>query len=167
MKYAQIRKYDIANGVGIRTSVFFSGCTHDCFNCFNKEYQDFDFGEEFTQKQIDEVIYYLSKDEVSGLTILGGEPLQQNYEDMINFLIQVRKATQKSIWIYSGYTYEEILNCEKKTNIISYCNVLVDGRYEDNLKNLRLKFRGSTNQRIIDIHNSLNQGKVVIMKGFE
>ena len=167
MKYAQIRKYDIANGVGMRTSVFFSGCTHDCFNCFNKEYQDFDFGEEFTQKQIDEVIYYLSKDEVSGLTILGGEPLQQNYEDMINFLIQVRKATQKSIWIYSGYTYEEILNCEKKTNIISYCNVLVDGRYEDNLKNLRLKFRGSTNQRIIDIHNSLNEGKVVIMKGFE
>ena len=167
MKYAQIRKYDIANGVGIRTSVFFSGCTHDCFNCFNKEYQDFDFGEEFTQKQIDEVIYYLSKDEVSGLTILGGEPLQQNYEDMINFLIQVRKATQKSIWIYSGYTYEEILNCEKKTNIISYCNVLVDGRYEDNLKNLRLKFRGSINQRIIDIHNSLNEGKVVIMKGFE
>ena len=167
MKYAQIRKYDIANGVGIRTSVFFSGCTHDCFNCFNKEYQDFDFGEEFTQKQIDEVIYYLSKDEGSGLTILGGEPLQQNYEDMINFLIQVRKATQKSIWIYSGYTYEEILNCEKKTNIISYCNVLVDGRYEDNLKNLRLKFRGSTNQRIIDIHNSLNEGKVVIMKGFE
>ena len=167
MKYAQIRKYDIANGVGIRTSVFFSGCTHDCFNCFNKEYQDFDFGEEFTQKQIDEVIYYLSKDEVSGLTILGGEHLQQNYEDMINFLIQVRKATQKSIWIYSGYTYEEILNCEKKTNIISYCNVLVDRRYEDNLKNLRLKFRGSTNQRIIDIHNSLNEGKVVIMKGFE
>ena len=167
MKYAQIRKYDIADGVGIRTSVFFSGCTHDCFNCFNKEYQDFDFGEEFTQKQIDEVIYYLSKDEVSGLTILGGEPLQQNYEDMINFLIQVRKATQKSIWIYSGYTYEEILNCEKKTNIISYCNVLVDGRYEENLKNLRLKFRGSTNQRIIDIHNSLNEGKVVIMKGFE
>ena len=167
MKYAQIRKYDIANGVGIRTSVFFSGCTHDCFNCFNKEYQDFDFGEEFTKKQIDEVIYYLSKDEVSGLTILGGEPLQQNYEDMINFLIQVRKATQKSIWIYSGYTYEEILNCDKKTNIISYCNVLVDGRYEDNLKNLRLKFRGSTNQRIIDIHNSLNEGKVVIMKGFE
>ena len=97
----------------------------------------------------------------------GGEPLQQNYEDMINFLIQVRKATQKSIWIYSGYTYEEILNCEKKTNIISYCNVLVDGRYEDGLKNLRLKFRGRTNQRIIDIHNSLNEGKVVIMKGFE
>ena len=86
---------------------------------------------------------------------------------MINFLIQVRKATQKSIWIYSGYTYEEILNCEKKTKIISYCNVLVDGRYEENLKNLRLKFRGSTNQRIIDIHNSLKEGKVVIMKGFE
>jgi len=164
MKYAQIRKYDIANGVGIRTSVFFTGCTHNCFNCFNKDYQDFAYGKEFTQSQIDEIIRYLSEDEISGLSLLGGEPLQQNYNDMINFLTQVRKSTQKSIWIYSGYTYEEILNSKEKMEIISYCDVLVDGRYEDALKNLRLKFRGSSNQRIIDIQKSLKEHRIVILE---
>ncbi len=167
MKYAQIRKYDIANGVGIRTSVFFTGCTHNCFNCFNKDYQDFAYGKEFTQSQIDEIIRYLSEDEISGLSLLGGEPLQQNYNDMINFLTQVRKSTQKSIWIYSGYTYEEILNSKEKMEIISYCDVLVDGRYEDALKNLRLKFRGSSNQRIIDIQKSLKEHRIVILEEFE
>lgn len=167
MKYAQIRKYDIANGVGIRTSVFFTGCTHNCFNCFNKDYQDFAYGKEFTQRQIDEIIKYLNEDEISGLSLLGGEPLQQNYNDMINFLTQVRKSTQKSIWIYSGYTYEEILNSKEKMEIISYCDVLVDGRYEDALKNLRLKFRGSSNQRIIDIQKSLKEHRIVILEEFE
>jgi len=167
MKYAQIRKYDIANGVGIRTSVFFTGCTHNCFNCFNKDYQDFAYGKEFTQSQIDEIIRYLSEDEISGLSLLGGEPLQQNYNDMINFLTQVRKSTQKSIWIYSGYTYEEILNSKEKMEIISYCDVLVDGRYEDALKNLRLRFRGSSNQRIIDIQKSLKEHRIVILEEFE
>jgi anaerobic ribonucleoside-triphosphate reductase activating protein len=167
MKYAQIRKYDIANGVGIRTSVFFTGCTHNCFNCFNKDYQDFAYGKEFTQSQIDEIIRYLSEDEISGLSLLGGEPLQQNYNDMINFLTQVRKSTQKSIWIYSGYTYEEILNSKEKMEIISYCDVLVDGRYEDALKNLRLRFRGSSNQRIIDIQKTLKEDRIVIIEEFE
>ena len=125
--------------------------THNCFNCFNKDYQDFAYGKEFTQSQIDEIIRYLSEDEISGLSLLGGEPLQQNYNDMINFLTQVRKSTQKSIWIYSGYTYEEILNSKEKMEITSYCDVLVDGRYEDALKNLRLKFRGSSNQRNYEI----------------
>ncbi|EFM38809.1 anaerobic ribonucleoside-triphosphate reductase activating protein [Peptostreptococcaceae bacterium AS15] len=167
MKYAQIRKYDIANGVGIRTSVFVSGCTHNCFNCFNKDYQNFEYGNEFTQRQIDEIISYMSEDEIAGLTILGGEPLQQNYDDMIDFLKQVRNATKKSIWIYSGYTFEEISKCEKKMEVISYCDVLVDGRYEEKLRNLRLKFRGSSNQRIIDIQRTLKEGKLVILKGFE
>ena len=167
MKYAQIRKYDIANGVGIRTSVFFSGCTHNCFNCFNKDYQDFAYGKEFTQSQIDEIIKYLNEDEISGLSLLGGEPLQQNYNDMMNFLTQVRKSTQKSIWIYSGYTYEEILNSKEKMEIISYCDVLVDGRYEEKLRNLRLKFRGSSNQRIIDIQKTLKEDRIVIIEEFE
>ena len=167
MKYAQIRKYDIANGVGIRTSVFFTGCTHNCYNCFNRDYQDFAYGKEFTQSQIDEIIRYLSEDEISGLTILGGEPLQQDYNDMINFLTQVRKSTSKSIWIYSGYTYEEILNSKEKMEIISYCDVLVDGRYEEKLRNLRLKFRGSSNQRVIDIQKTLKEAKIVIMEEFK
>ena len=164
MKYAQIRHYDISNGLGIRTSVFFTGCTHNCYNCFNKEYQDFSYGKEFTQKEIDLIIKYIKEDEVSGLTLLGGEPLQQNVDEMCNFLYQVRKASDdvnKKIWIYSGYTYEEILEDSEKTKIISYCDILVDGRYVEILKNLRLKFRGSTNQRIIDIQQSLKMGKII------
>ena len=164
MKYAQIRHYDISNGLGIRTSVFFTGCTHNCYNCFNKEYQDFSYGKEFTQKEIDLIIKYIKEDEVSGLTLLGGEPLQQNVDEMCNFLSQVRKASDdvnKKIWIYSGYTYKEILEDPGRTKIISYCDILVDGRYVEILKNLRLKFRGSTNQRIIDIQQSLKMGKII------
>lgn len=110
MKYAQIRKYDIANGVGIRTSVFVSGCTHNCFNCFNKDYQNFEYGNEFTQRQIDEIISYMSEDEIAGLTILGGEPLQQNYDDMIDFLKQVRNATKKV------YGYIRVIHLKKYQN---------------------------------------------------
>lgn len=161
MKYAQIRKYDTANGTGIRTVLFVSGCTHNCYNCFNKEYQNFEYGNEFTRKQIDEIISYLNLSEINGLTILGGEPLQQNKDDMINFLEQVRKHSEKSIWIYSGYTYEEIISCKDKKDIISLCDILVDGRYIDSLKNLRLKFRGSSNQRIIDIQKSIKLNKIV------
>lgn len=163
MRYAQIRKYDTANGTGIRTVLFVCGCTHNCYNCFNKDYQDFTYGSEFTQEKIDEIINYINLDEVSGLSILGGEPLQQNYDDMLDFVKQVRKSTTKSIWIYSGYTYEEIKQDSKKMEIISYCDVLVDGRYMENLKNLRLKFRGSENQRIIDIQKTIKEEKVYLM----
>lgn len=158
MKYAQIRHYDTSNGTGIRTTVFVSGCTHNCYNCFNKEYQDFDFGFEFTQKEIDKIIEYLKEDVINGLTVLGGEPLQQNVDDMCNFLDQIRRVSNKSIWIYSGYTYEEIIQDSQKVKILSYCDILVDGRFMERLKNLRLKFRGSSNQRIIDIQKSLKTG---------
>lgn len=158
MKYAQIRHYDTSNGTGIRTTVFVSGCTHNCYNCFNKEYQDFDFGFEFTQKEIDKIIEYLKEDVINGLTVLGGEPLQQNVDDMCNFLDQIRRVSNKSIWIYSGYTYEEIIQDSQKVKILSYCDILVDGRFMESLKNLRLKFRGSSNQRIIDIQKSLKTG---------
>lgn len=158
MKYAQIRHYDTSNGTGIRTTVFVSGCTHNCYNCFNKEYQDFDFGFEFTQKEIDKIIEYLKEDVINGLTVLGGEPLQQNVDDMCNFLDQIRRVSNKSIWIYSGYTYEEIIQDSQKVKILSYCDILVDGRFMESLKNIRLKFRGSSNQRIIDIQKSLKTG---------
>lgn len=158
MKYAQIRHYDTSNGTGIRTTVFVSGCTHNCYNCFNKEYQDFDFGFEFTQKEIDKIIEYLKEDVINGLTVIGGEPLQQNVDDMCNFLDQIRRVSNKSIWIYSGYTYEEIIQDSQKVKILSYCDILVDGRFMERLKNLRLKFRGSSNQRIIDIQKSLKTG---------
>lgn len=163
MRYAQIRKYDTANGTGIRTVLFVCGCTHNCYNCFNKDYQDFNYGYEFTQKQINEIISYLELDEISGLTILGGEPLQQDYNDMFEFLTQIKNKTTKNIWIYSGYTYEEIKEDAKKLEILSLCDVLVDGRYVENLKNLKLKFRGSSNQRIIDIQKTIKQDKIYLM----
>ena len=161
MKYAQIRRYDTSNGTGIRTTVFVSGCTHNCYNCFNKEYQDFEFGLEFTQKEIDKIIEYLKEDVINGLTVIGGEPLQQNVDDMCNFLAQIRKSSNKSIWIYSGYTYEEIMEDSQKVKILSYCDILVDGRFMESLKNLKLKFRGSSNQRIIDIQKSLKSGTII------
>lgn len=161
MKYAQIRHYDTSNGTGIRTTVFFSGCTHNCLNCFNKEYQNFEYGNEFTQKEIDDIKKYLSEEVVNGLTLLGGEPLQQNFEDMCNFLSQIRTFTSKSIWIYSGYTYEEIQRDDDKMKILSYCDILIDGRFVENLKDLRLKFRGSSNQRIIDIQKSIKLNEII------
>lgn len=105
MNYAQIRKYDVANGPGIRTTIFVTGCTHNCHNCFNKEYQDFNFGEAWTDEETREVVDYLKLDEVKGLTPLGGEPFQ-NEVDLLKVIRDIKKEVQKEIWIFSGYTYE-------------------------------------------------------------
>ena len=161
MNFAQIRKYDVANGPGIRTTIFVTGCTHKCHNCFNKEYQDFDFGDPWTQKETDEVIEDLNLDEVKGLTILGGEPFQ-NEVDLLQVLRDIKKEVQKDIWIFSGYTYEEILKDQDKKKLLEECDVLVDGRFIEALKDLNLRFRGSSNQRIIDVQKSLNENKVVL-----
>lgn len=168
MNYAQIRRYDTANGEGIRTSVFFSGCTHNCFNCFNKEYQNFKYGNKWTEDEIEKVISYLDEDYVSGLTLLGGEPLQQDKDEMIYFLKKVRENLSKSkdIWLFSGYTFEEILKSEDMKDVISYVDVLVDGRFMERLKDLTLKFRGSSNQRIIDVKKSLEVEKPILIQKF-
>lgn len=161
MNFAQIRKYDVANGPGIRTTIFVTGCTHKCPNCFNEEYQDFNFGDPWTRKETDEVIENLKLDEVKGLTILGGEPFQ-NEVDLLQVLRDIKKEVQKDIWIFSGYTYEEILKDEDKKKLLEECDVLVDGRFVEALKDLSLRFRGSSNQRIIDIKKSLEANKVVL-----
>ena len=161
MKYAQIRKYDVANGTGIRTTIFVSGCTHNCKNCFNKLYQDFNYGEEWTEKTTKEIIDYLKEDTISGLSILGGEPFQ-NAKELTSIIKEIRKKIKdKDIWIWSGYTYEEIINDDDMTNLMKECNILVDGRFIEDLKDLSLKFRGSSNQRIIDIDSSIKLGKPV------
>ena len=159
MNFAQIRKYDVANGPGIRTTIFVTGCTHKCHNCFNEEYQDFDFGDPWTQKETDEVIKDLKLDEVKGLTILGGEPFQ-NEVDLLQVLRDIKKEVQKDIWIFSGYTYEEILKDENKKKLLEECDVLVDGRFVEALKDLSLRFRGSSNQRITDVKKSLEANEV-------
>ena len=161
MNFAQIRKYDVANGPGIRTTIFVTGCTHKCPNCFNEEYQDFNFGNPWTRKETDEVIEDLKLDEVKGLTVLGGEPFQ-NEVDLLQVLRDIKKEVQKDIWIFSGYTYEEILKDEDKKKLLEECDVLVDGRFVEALKDLSLRFRGSSNQRIIDIKKSLEANEVVL-----
>lgn len=161
MNFAQIRKYDVANGPGIRTTIFVTGCTHKCPNCFNEEYQDFNFGNPWTHKETDEVIEDLKLDEVKGLTVLGGEPFQ-NEVDLLQVLRDIKKEVQKEIWIFSGYTYEEILKDQDKKKLLEECDVLVDGRFVEALKDLSLRFRGSSNQRIIDIKKSLEANKVVL-----
>ena len=161
MNFAQIRKYDVANGPGIRTTIFVTGCTHKCHNCFNEEYQDFDFGDPWTPKETDEVIEDLKLDEVKGLTILGGEPFQ-NEVDLLQVIRDIKKEVQKEIWIFSGYTYEEILKDEDKKKLLEECDVLVDGRFVEALKDLSLRFRGSSNQRIIDVQKSLESNEVVL-----
>lgn len=161
MNFAQIRKYDVANGPGIRTTIFVTGCTHKCPNCFNEEYQDFNFGNPWTHKETDEVIEDLKLDEVKGLTVLGGEPFQ-NEVDLLQVLRDIKKEVQKEIWIFSGYTYEEILKDKDKKKLLEECDVLVDGRFVEALKDLSLRFRGSSNQRIIDIKKSLEANKVIL-----
>lgn len=161
MNFAQIRKYDVANGPGIRTTIFVTGCTHNCHNCFNEEYQDFNYGDTWTDKETEEVIRYLKLDEVKGLTLLGGEPFQ-NEIDLLQVIRDIKKEVQKDIWIFSGYSYEEILKDQDKKKLLEECDVLVDGKFVESLKDLKLRFRGSSNQRIIDIQKSLDENKVVL-----
>lgn len=162
MNYGQIRKLDIANGSGIRTSIFVTGCTHKCFNCFNEEYQNPKAGKPWTDKETEEVLTYVSDPNVSGLTLLGGEPFQ-NVDGLLPVVKKVRETVpEKDIWAYSGYTWDEILACPSKRQLLEQCDILVDGKFVDALRDPSLRFRGSKNQRIIDVKKSLAQGEVVI-----
>lgn len=162
MRYAQIRKHDVANGVGVRTSIFVTGCTHNCFNCFNEEYQDFNYGDLWTNKETDKIIEYLKDDHIKGLSILGGEPMQ-NSLDLKSILQDIKQCTDKDIWLWSGYTYEDILKDESKREVLEEIDVLIDGRFIEKDKDLTLKFRGSSNQRIINVKKSLKSRDIVFV----
>ena len=170
MNYAAIKKCDIANGTGVRTSLFVSGCRHHCKGCFQPETWDFDFGSEFTEKVKDDIIESLKPDYIEGLTLLGGEPFEpENQRALVPFLKEVRETfPQKSIWCYTGYLLDDELlkpssaRCEVTDEMLSYIDVLVDGEFVLEKKNIMLKFRGSENQRIIDIKKSLDMGEVVL-----
>lgn len=162
MNYAQIRKYDIANGPGVRTTIFLTGCTLNCKNCFNKEYQNFHFGKVFDEKAFDEVMDCLSDANISGLSVLGGEPFD-NLAGLKEFITKVRAKTEKDIWIYSGYTFEELLEKDGAMDVLKNIDVLVDGRFVEDLKDLKLKFRGSSNQRIIDMKRTLEEDRILLM----
>ncbi len=163
MRYGQIREFDVANGPGIRVSIFVTGCSHNCYNCFNKEYQDFNYGNVWTDETTEVLLSYLKKDQIKGLSVLGGEPME-NAKELSPIIDIVRKNIDKSIWLWSGYTFEEIIKDEDMKNLLEKVDILVDGKFIERLKNLKLKFRGSSNQRIIDVKKSLYLDKVVEYK---
>ena len=169
MNYAVIKKFDIANGEGVRVSLFVSGCTHHCEGCFNPETWNFCYGREFTSETEKELLNALSPDFINGLTLLGGEPFApQNQRALVPFLKKVREQyPKKKIWCYTGYLFDEELlkdsraRCEVTDEMLSMIDVLVDGEFRQELKNITLRFRGSENQRIIDVKKSLEAGKVI------
>lgn len=160
MNYAQIREFDIANGEGIRTTIFVSGCTIHCPNCFNKEYQDFGYGTVFSDETMQYILSCVSNPNVSGLSVLGGEPLDQD-ETLLRLLQNVKTIPQKSIWLWTGHIYENLTE-KQKLLVHGYVDVLIDGQFVDALKDLRLKFRGSSNQRVIDIASTITNKKITL-----
>lgn len=168
MHYAAIKNCDIANGPGVRVSLFVSGCTHRCKGCFNEVAWDFDYGELFTDETVEQILQMLKPTYIRGLTILGGEPFEPQNQAPVLELLRAIKETypQKSIWAFSGYLFEQIISGELgKRKIteeyLSYLDVLVDGPFVEAKKDLNLRFRGSTNQRLIDVPRSLAQGKII------
>ena len=162
MRYAKIRKLDVTNGPGIRTTLFVSGCTHNCEGCFNKEQQDFNYGNEFTKETENEFIEYTKSRQIKGVNILGGEPMQQIKDDsLLNLLKRIKIETNKPIWLWSGYKFEEIIIEPKMLELLKQVDVLIDGKFEIEKRDLMLKYRGSENQRVIDVKKSLEKGRVI------
>lgn len=169
MNYGEIKKYDIADGEGVRVSLFVSGCTHHCKGCFNAETWDFNFGKPFTEETIEELLEALKPDYITGLTLLGGEPFEPaNQQALVPFIRKVKELfPQKTIWCYTGYTLETDLlsesraRCEHTDEMLSYIDVLVDGEFVEALKDIRLIFRGSSNQRVLRLQETLQKGEPV------
>ena len=157
MHYAKIKRFDIANGVGIRTSVFVSGCSNKCKGCFNQELWDKNYGQEFTDETIKEILDSIDKPYIDGLSILGGDPLEYyNLEMVDKLIVEFRKrfGFNKTIWMWTGYLLEDIINDDRRWEVVRKLDYLVDGPFIQKKKNLKLKYRGSENQRIIDMQNS-------------
>ncbi|MBQ9119417.1 MAG: anaerobic ribonucleoside-triphosphate reductase activating protein [Lachnospiraceae bacterium] len=173
MNYADIKQYDVANGPGVRVSLFVSGCTRHCKGCFNKETWDFQYGTPFTEETIERIIEYLAPDYVRGLTLLGGEPFEHsNQAGLLPLLRRVREMyPTKDIWCFSGYLFDEdivgrmLVEWEETKEFLSYLDILVDGRFVEELKNVNLRFKGSANQRTIRVQESLAAGTIVPWEG--
>lgn len=175
MNYAAIKNCDIANGPGVRVSLFVSGCTHHCKGCFNEVAWDFNYGQPFTQQTIQELLEMLKPPHVKGITILGGEPFEpENQPAVLELLRQIKECyPNKSIWVFSGYLLDrDILSgrlgpWEITREYLNYIDVLVDGPFVLEKKDLTLRFRGSSNQRIIDVPATLSKGEIVLWKDWQ
>lgn len=175
MYYGAIKNCDIANGPGVRVSLFVSGCTHRCPGCFNEVAWDFHYGKPFTEETIEEILLLLKPDHIQGITILGGEPFDpMNQESVVKLLRRIKAVYPlKSIWVFSGYLFDRDILSGKLGNwditqeYISYIDVLVDGPFIQEKKNLSLRFRGSENQRLIDVQASLKKNTVVLWQDWQ
>ena len=173
MNYATIKKFDIANGPGVRVSLFVSGCRHKCKNCFNSEAWDFNYGAPFTEETINEIIEALDKDYIEGFSLLGGEPFEpENQPHILKLLKEIKeKLPQKTVWCYTGFEFDKqlVAGVVGDKNITFEClkhiDVLVDGKFVEELKSPSLLFRGSSNQRIIDVKKSLQSNQVIWLDG--
>ncbi len=169
MNYADIKKIDVANGEGVRVSVFVSGCNHHCKGCFNQCAWDFNYGKEFSEKEEQQIIEYMNHDYISGLSLLGGEPLEpKNQEGLLPLVKKVKeKFPDKNIWCYTGFDFEKDVvgkmakNNETTRELLKYIDIIVDGKFEEDKKDLKLQFRGSSNQKIVDVKKSLQTGQIV------
>lgn len=173
MNFATIKPFDVANGPGVRVSLFVSGCTHRCKGCFNEEAWDFSYGEEFTDSSLQRILEALKPSYIKGFSLLGGEPFEpRNQKVLADVLEKIKEAyPEKDIWCYTGYTYEKDLLsgrlCDKNITekMLRNIDILVDGKFVEELKNLKLRFKGSENQRIIDLRKSEEQGKITLWEG--
>lgn len=172
MRYGAIKKRDIANGIGVRVVLFVSGCTHHCKGCFQPETWSFDYGEEYTSETEDELIEALRPDFIDGITLLGGEPFEpQNQAELVKLLRRIRaELPTKTVWAFSGYTFEELTGesrarCAVTDEMLSMVDVLVDGEFVEEKRNISLRFRGSENQRLIDVPQTRAEGKIVWWQG--
>lgn len=169
MNYATIKNCDIANGLGVRVSLFVSGCRHHCKNCFNEIAWDFQYGQEFTAETENYLLSLLEPEYINGLSILGGEPMEpENQGPLLAFIKKVKEQyPQKDVWCYTGFTLEELVgdsraNTEIIKDLLSYIDVLVDGKFVEAKKDITLKFRGSANQRLIDVKKSAAEQRIVL-----
>ncbi len=162
MKYNKIRKMDIADGPGVRVSIFMQGCAFNCQNCFNPETHDFNGGKEFTEETINRVLELCENEHIDGLSILGGEPMHPQNIDGTARLAKAfkEKFPNKTVWAWSGFSFDKDL---KDKEALKYVDVLVDGQYVDALRNPTLKWKGSSNQRVIDVQKSLKQNNVILV----
>lgn len=167
MRYGAIKKRDIANGIGVRVVLFVSGCTHHCKGCFQPETWDFQYGQDYTAETENEIMEALRPDFIDGLTLLGGEPFEpQNQAELVKLLRRVRRELpQKTVWAFSGYTYEELTGesrarCQVTDEMLSLVDVLVDGEFVEEKRNISLQFRGSENQRLIDVPKTRDRGEI-------
>lgn len=172
MRYGTVKKADIANGLGVRVSLFVSGCRHHCKGCFQPETWDFNYGDEYTDAVKEDILSEFERPYYQGLTVLGGEPMEpENQPYVLELLKEFKKRfPDKDVWIYSGYTFEDDILAGKlgdksiTDELISYVDVLVDGEFVQAEKDITLKFRGSRNQRLIDVKKSLKEGKTVLLE---